>query len=196
MLYSVGKVIMRIVLFFVFRRVVIGQENVPEEGGAIYAVNHRSNWDVVMAGLACPRKLRFMAKSELFQNKLFGGLIRRLGAFPVRRGRGDIGAVRSAVKILSGGEMMLMFPEGRRVRNEEEQQRTDAKAGIALIAATAKVPVIPVYISGKYRWMSKITVVMGEPISLEEYYHQELTIQELQDLSNDILRTMRTLKVK
>lgn len=190
MLYRFGKVVVGAVLHLVFRRKFIGIENVPAEGGAIFAVNHKSYWDVIMAGLACPRPLRFMAKSELFSNKLFGTLIKALGAFPVKRGRGDVGAVRSSMKILANGEIMLMFPEGKRVR---DGRIVDAKPGVAMIASAAKVPVIPVNISGEYKWMSKITLTIGKPITFEEYYDKKLTIQELQELSNDVLKTIRML---
>lgn len=194
MIYSIGRLIVRFVAFFMFRLKIKGRENIPKEGGAIFAVNHRSYWDVIMAGLACPRHLRFMAKSELFRNKFFGGLIRLLGAFPVHRGKGDIGAIKSALTILKNGEVMLMFPEGRRIKNNDEKI-LDAKAGVAMIATRAKVPVIPVYITGKYRWMHKITVNIGKPIAFDAFYGEKLTMQELQQLSNDVLKTMRELKL-
>lgn len=195
MLYRFGRIVVGAVVFLLFRLKIVGRENIPADGGAIFAVNHRSYWDVIMAGLACPRQLHFMAKSELFRNKLFGRLIRQLGAFPVSRGRGDVGAIKSAMKLLSSGEIMLMFPEGKRVRDGQEWL-VDAKPGLALIATTAKVPIIPVYISGKYRWMSKITITIGEPITLEQYYGQKLTIQELQSISSGVLQTMRSLQKK
>jgi 1-acyl-sn-glycerol-3-phosphate acyltransferase len=191
MLYRIGRIIVGAVLHIIFRRRFIGVENVPAEGGVIFAVNHRSYWDVILAGLACPRPLRFMAKSELFSNKLFGSLIRALGAFPVKRGRGDIGAVRSSIKILSDNEVLLMFPEGRRVRGGYV---TDAKPGVAMIATAAKVPVIPVNISGKYKWMNKITVTIGKPITFKDYYDKKLTMQELQNLSNCVLKSIRSLE--
>lgn len=172
----------------------IGKENVPKTEGAILAVNHRSNWDVILAASASPRKLRFMAKSELFKNKLFGGLIKKLGAFPVQRGKGDIGAIKSALGILNKKEIMLMFPEGRRIRKGEHEV-TDAKAGVAMLATRAKVDIIPVYISGQYKFRHKITVVIGEPIKYDDYYDQKLNMETLQNLSNDVLKQMRKLKI-
>ena len=94
----------------------------PAEGPAILAMNHRSNFDPVMAALTCPRQLRFMAKSELFEPKVFGSLIRKLGAFPVHRGKGDLAAIKAAFNIFKAGEVMLMFPEGGRVKRKDARQ--------------------------------------------------------------------------
>lgn len=184
--------IVRIVLFFAFRVKAEGRENIPLKGGAVIAVNHRSNWDVVVTGLMCPRMLRFMAKAELFENKLFGGLIKRLGAFPVRRGRGDVGAVKSALKTLSRNHVMLIFPEGHRMRDGKRAQ--NAKAGVAMIATHAQVPVIPAYIDGEYKWMRKITIIFGKPVTYEKYAGRKLTSEELQSLSNDVLERIYELK--
>jgi 1-acyl-sn-glycerol-3-phosphate acyltransferase len=189
-LYHVGKLVVRIVFFFTFRIRAAGKENIPKDGGAILAVNHRSNWDVIVAGLTCPRTLRFMAKAELFENKLFGTLIKHLGAFPVHRGQGDIGAIRAALKKLREHHVMLMFPEGHRMRR---QGRVKAKPGVAMLAIQAKVPVIPVYLSGEYKWMHRITARYGEPITFEEYYGKKPEPETLQNLSDGILDSIYQL---
>ncbi len=184
--------LVRIALFFSFRIKTVGRENVPKKGGAIIAVNHRSNWDVLIAGVECPRMLRFMAKSELFKNKFFGGLIKRLGAFPVQRGKGDVGAIKGALGILKRNHVMLMFPEGRRMRNGQKAEH--AKAGVGMIAAHANVPVIPVYIAGEYKWMNKITIIFGKPITYEEYTGQKLSSEQVQQLSDDVLHKIYALE--
>lgn len=190
MFYGFAKAVLRFVLFFVFRLKVTGKKNVLKDGGAILAVNHRSCWDPVIVAVACPRRPAFMAKSELFKNKLFARLIKGLGAFPVHRGKGDLGAIKSALTILKQSNLMLMFPEGRRVR---EGERTEPKPGVAMIATHAKVPVIPVRVSGKYRWLGKITVSFGEPIYFDEYYGEKLSVERLQELSNAVMDNIYSL---
>ena len=190
MFYKVCRVILRFVMLFVFRLKFVGQENLPAEGGVIVAFNHKSNFDPVMAGLSCKRKLRFMAKEELFKNPLFGALIKALGAFPVRRGKGDIGAIKASLKILGEGNVMLMFPEGHRIK---DGRMVKAKPGVALIAQRAQVPVVPVCISGEYKWMHKITVTYGKPISLEEYYGQKLEQEKIQQIADNVLDEIRAL---
>lgn len=190
MFYKVCRVIVRFVMLFVFRLKFVGRENVPKEGGVIVAFNHKSNFDPVVAGLSCKRPLCFMAKEELFKNPVFGTLIKALGAFPVRRGKGDIGAIKSSLKILGEGKAMLMFPEGHRIK---DGRKVKAKPGVALIAQRAQVPVVPVCISGEYKWMHKITVTYGKPISLEEYYGQKPEQEKIQQLADNVLDEIRAL---
>lgn len=189
--YNFAKVLVKVFLFFCFRIEKVGLENIPKEGGAILAVNHTSNWDVLVVGTTFPRVMRYMAKAEMFKNKILGGLFRSLGAFPVHRGRGDIGAIKGAFEILNNKQVMLMFPEGKRVK---KNVRTEAKAGVAMIASKVKVPVIPVHIIGDYKWMNKITVVYGKPIEFSQYYDKKVTMDELQRLSNDVLSTIYNLE--
>ena len=177
-------------LHCIFRVKFVGRENVPCDVGAILAVNHRSNWDVLFAGSACPRPLSFMAKSELFKNPVFGWLIKNLGAFPIKRGKGDIGAIKAALGILKDKNIMLIFPEGKRSDGTLEH----AKPGVALIASMAKVPIIPTYISGEYKFMHKITVTFGKSYYLNESSDKRLSQEELQTAADDVLKKIRTLK--
>ncbi len=133
-----------------------------------------------------------MAKSELFRNKLFGGLIKSLGAFPVHRDTGDIGAIKSALSKLGAGEMVLMFPEGRRVTDEKSAK---AKPGAVMLAVRAQVPIQPAYISGKIGFMRKITITYGKPIYYTEHYGEKLSVEQLQSLSDEMMQTIRGLKV-
>lgn len=196
MFYKIALVVCRFILAFAFRIKAVGNENVPLEGGCILALNHRSYLDPVLAALTCKRKARFMAKSELFNNKLFGKLITSLGAFPVQRGKGDIGAIKSTLSMLKEEQLVLMFPEGKRVLSEDDEKITRAKPGAVMIAARAKVPIQPAYISGKVGFMQKLTVTYGEPIYLDEYYDKKLTVEELQEISDKMMKTIRSLKVK
>lgn len=184
MFYRVILAIVRAFMHLVFRLKINGAENMPETGGVVLAVNHRSNWDPVLAGLASPRQLTFMAKEELFKNPLFGGLISRLGAFPVKRGSGDVGAFRAAMKILGNGGVMLIFPQGHRVK---DGSRGKVGAGVTSIAQRSKAPVVPMFISGSYKWMSKMTVNIGKPISLEEYSGKKLTNSEQHEIAEKIM---------
>ena len=93
--FKIIQAVIRVFLFFVFRVKVIGKDNVPMDSGAIFACNHRSNWDAVILGATSPRKPGFMAKAELFKNKVFAALFNALGAFPVQRGKGNIGAIKA-----------------------------------------------------------------------------------------------------
>lgn len=192
MFYKVLVGIIRVLMRLVFRINVIGKENMPKDGGAIIASNHRSNWDPVVVAITTPRKLTFMAKAELFKNKLIADVLKAIGAFPIKRGSGDVGAIKAAITILKNEDAMLIFPEGTRVTDES---KSEAKPGAVMLAIRAKVPVVPVYTSGKYRWFSKVTVTFGKPVYYEEYYGEKLSVEQLQELSNELLATMRSYKV-
>jgi len=141
------------VLKTVFRYRAAGLENVPAEGGFVLAANHLSNFDPWPLGLALfPRRfLRFMAKAELFWFPL-GAIITAGGAFKVRRGERDEGAIRTAVALARDGHAIVMFPEGTR-RTKGLRKRREARwhTGAARIAIEAGVPLVPAGIAGTDR---------------------------------------------
>ncbi len=190
MFYTCILAIVRFLLLFVFRISIKGKENILKTGPFILAVNHKSFLDPVIAALASPRHLSFMAKAELFKIKFFGGFISKLGAFPVHRGTGDINALKTAFKILKSGEPMLIFPEGGRVKPGQTRR---AKSGVVVIAHKMNVPVIPVLIEGEYKWMHKIKVTIGVELSFDEYKDKKLESDELQTLAQGVLDTIYSL---
>jgi 1-acyl-sn-glycerol-3-phosphate acyltransferase len=153
-----------------FRLRATGLENVPEEGGAVLAANHSSNFDPWPLGLPLfPRRhLRFMAKSELYWFPL-RYLIDAVGAFPVRRGERDTEAIRTAVELCRGGEIVVMFPEGtRRRKGMRKKWEARAHTGAARIARDAGVPLVPAAISGTHRLarLGPLRVVYGAPVEV------------------------------
>lgn len=190
-IFKIIKEIIRFFLFFVFRIKIYGKENMPKDTGIIVAINHRSNWDVLIAGSCSPRRLGFMAKSELFKNKAFGWLISKLGAFPVQRGKGDISAIKAALTRLRNNDVVAMFPEGKRVKANED---VSAKPGAVMLATRAGVPIVPIKIKGKYRWLSKISVIIGEPIYYADYSGEKISVEQLQLLSDSLLKTIKQLE--
>ena len=135
------------------------------------------------------RKLHFMAKKELFDIFLLGGIIAWSGAFPVNRGKGDVGAVKAAVSALKSGKAVAMFPEGKRVKKGEVHK---AKAGIALIANLADCPILPIGISGEYKPFSKITIRIGKAFRINEE-RKKLEAEDLQQISTEILNKILAL---
>lgn len=190
MFYRFVLAIARFLLLFFFRIETVGIENVPKIGGVIYAANHKSCYDPIVIAASSKRQLTFMGKKELFKFKPFGYILKSLGAFPVNRGKGDIGAVKTGLTILKQEKVMMIFPEGKRV---DEDEKVPAKPGVAMFAIHAMVPVVPIKIEGKYRFMHKIRIIFGKPISFDEFYGKKLTSEELQALSQNILDTIYAL---
>jgi 1-acyl-sn-glycerol-3-phosphate acyltransferase len=148
-----------------------GLENLPD-GGFVLAANHASNFDPWPLGTPfLPRRqLRFMAKSELF-NPLLAPLLRATGAFKVRRGEGDIDAMRRAVELVRAGEIVVMFPEGTRQRKGLHKKHiARPHNGAARIALTAGAPLVPAAISGTDRLsrLGPLRVSYGPPLDLSD----------------------------
>jgi 1-acyl-sn-glycerol-3-phosphate acyltransferase len=153
-LYGLVRLIVVVLLRFWFRVRVEGAENVPESGPAVIAPNHKSLMDPFFVGIATPRQVRFMAKAELFRGPL-GWFIRRLGAFPVRRGGGDTEAIETARAILQDGGLVVVFPEGTRV--DEPDALGAPRRGAGRLAVETGAPIVPAAITGTARlWLGPI----------------------------------------
>ena len=145
---------------------VDGIENIPAEGGFILCSNHVSARDPFYLAVRCRTRLfHFMAKAELFKNKLVAAFMRGLESFPVERGSSDLNAVRTALKLVNDGHGLGLFPQGTRSRDNTP---TPMLTGASMIALRAGAPVIPVYIGGPYRPFRKIQVSFGAPIDFSD----------------------------
>src|SRR5690606_24206910 len=113
---------------------------VPPTGGALLASNHQSYLDPPLLGAKLTRAMAYLAKSELFENPAFGWLIRSLNAFPVKQGRGDVGAMKESIRLLQQGWLLNMFPEGSRTPDGKIHP---AQKGAGLMIRRAGVPVVP-----------------------------------------------------
>jgi len=156
------------------RIVMDGTHHVPRSGGVMLAVNHVGYVDFVYGGLAANpsgRKVRFMAKRELFDHRWTGPLMRSLHHIEVDRGAG-VASYRTAVDYLRAGEAVGIFPEATISRAMELKE---FKTGAVRIATTAGVPVVPVVLWGTQRMMTKdhprdfsrgttIVIRIGEPL--------------------------------
>lgn len=164
--YEVIKWLIRTYGKLAFRVTITGLEHLPAEGAVIVASNHVTGWDPPLLGVLLPRPIHYMAKEELFRNKLFGAVLRALGAFPVKRGATDIGSVKQALKLLREGKVFGIFVEGTRSRSGELQE---AKGGAAMFALKTKAPVVPSHITaGPKGWRRRIEIQLGPPIEADD----------------------------
>jgi 1-acyl-sn-glycerol-3-phosphate acyltransferase len=160
-----------------FRLRARGVETLPP-GGFVLAANHTSNFDPWPLGLPLypRRQLRFMAKQELF-NPVLSPILKAAGAFPVRRGEGDLEAIRQAVELVRAGEIVVMFPEGtRRRKGLRKKHEARAHTGAARIALTADAPLVPAAIKGTDRLtrLGPLRVAYGNPVPLDDLRDVEL----------------------
>jgi len=153
-----------------FKLNIQGKEKIPKKGGLVIAANHRSYLDPIVVALVTPRKMNFMAKKELFTNPIFGYLIHKLGAFPLKRDNLDKSAYQKALRVLKEGRILTLFPEGTRSLTGKLGK---LKEGPVRLAICSKVPIIPVVITGTEKALppgrklirpGKIKVNVGNPI--------------------------------
>lgn len=179
-----------------------GEENIPLEGGAILAINHTSYLDFALAGTAAlptKRYVRFMAKKELFDNKVAGPLLRGMHHINVDRNNGSASFV-SALQALNSGEIIGIFPEGTISTSFEIKQ---LKSGAVRLAISAGVPIVPTIVWGGQRIYTKgvkpsfkrgktpIAVLFGETISYSPDVDIEVAESGLRDVMVQMLRQVQ-----
>ena len=168
-LYKFVQFVFIPVLSVFYKLKVHGLENLPSDGRIILCSNHISNLDPVFLGMIVKRQIFFMAKEELFRFKFFGNFLKKLGAFPVKRGKGDVSALNNAKKILSNGNILGIFIEGTRSKTGELLK---PKPGAAMLSQATASRVIPVCIktsnNKKVRFFSKIYISFGKVVEFSD----------------------------
>ena len=169
-LYQFLKAIVSPIYRLLFNVRVIGRENVPTEGGVLLCPNHLAAVDVISIGAVCPRQITCIAKKELFEIPVLGGLVKALGAVKIDRGGADVGAIKAAVSAIESGKTVVIFPQGHRCPGVNLAS-TQIRHGAGLIAYYAKCNVVPVCINikgGKYSLFRKTEIIYGKPIKYSE----------------------------
>ncbi|TVQ55281.1 MAG: 1-acyl-sn-glycerol-3-phosphate acyltransferase [Phycisphaerales bacterium] len=165
-----------LLLLKVFYRIrLIGKEHIPETGPAIFIANHQSFLDPCIVGvLTMDRPFSSLARASLFRNPFFAWVIRQLGAVPIKQGRGDAGALRTALGELEAGRTVLLYPEGSRTPDGRVHE---FQRGVLLLIKKAKAPIIPIALEGAHdvwpigrsmpRLTGRLAVKADEPIDPE-----------------------------
>jgi 1-acyl-sn-glycerol-3-phosphate acyltransferase len=154
-----------------FRMEIGGAERIPTTGPCILAANHESIVDPYVLGVVTGRAIHFMAKNELWRNRLTRLIMEGFGAFPVERGTGDHAALGRAGQLLAGGEVLGIFPQGTCL----PRRRRPYLRGAARLALATGSPLVPVCIVGTERLLRppktkvglpKIRILVGRPIAV------------------------------
>lgn len=195
MWYSVCCSVVRGVLTLVcgLKFTVYGKEYIPRSGGFILASNHTSNLDPLVLGISCFRQLNYMAKEELFRNRFFRAILFSVGAFPVKRGTADLGAIRTAFSRVKKGGGLLLFPQGGR---RPLTDTADPEPGVGMLCQRMGVPVIPAFVEGSDTALPAgasrivrgvtVTVRFGPAMMAEKS-------RDYQQISNRIMKEIRGL---
>lgn len=167
-----------------------GREHLPETGAYLLAPNHSSYVDPFVLARPQKRRFRYMAKSTMFEKPFMRGYLKGVGAFPIRRGKGDVFAMELARRLLADGAAVVVFPEGTRYRQSLELG--PPRRGFARLALESKVPVVPAALwgikrrelYGRRRWQRpKATVIYGEPM---DFSHLELNAENVELVRDEV----------
>ncbi|WP_062107498.1 lysophospholipid acyltransferase family protein [Bacillus niameyensis] len=156
---------------------------IPSEGSYIVTCTHKGWLDVVILGICLPHPIHFMAKQELFKNKIVASFLSKINAFPVNRENPSPSSIKVPIKLLKSGEVVGIFPSGTRTVED-----VSLKRGAVTIANLAQVPIIPAAYEGPsdlkgFLKLRKATIIFGEPFYVKTSSKEELvTFTEL--LSN------------
>jgi 1-acyl-sn-glycerol-3-phosphate acyltransferase len=166
--YTFVRIVVSLPTLLIYRVREIGRENVPKTGPLILAPNHFSQMDHFFIGLYLRRKIRFMAKSQMFGPRVLTYVYKHGGVIPVRRGHHDEEAFKTAFTVLGQGGMLLIYAEGGRSRSGE---LGEPKPGVGRLGLESGAPIVPVAIygsAGVRRWkrlrFPRVTVQYGEPL--------------------------------
>jgi 1-acyl-sn-glycerol-3-phosphate acyltransferase len=184
-----------------------GRRNVPKRGAVILAPNHVSLFDPPLVGCSSPRRVTTMGKAELFDKKWFGlkifpYIIQHMATFPVKRGAPDRRAMRRAAQVLKDGEALVIFPEGTRTRSGE---LGPGEIGLAMIAHSAKAPIVPMYLKGTDAALSPIAkkkgvrlfkteVHFGQPLYFEDEYSRKADRATRQAITDRVMQEIANLR--
>ncbi|WP_405020127.1 1-acyl-sn-glycerol-3-phosphate acyltransferase [Kitasatospora sp. NBC_00070] len=206
MINLITKLVLKPVAKAVYRPVIEGLENVPRDGGVILASNHLSFIDSVVIPLTAPRRVYFLAKAEYFtgtglKGALSRALFKALNAVPVERGeiKTAQAALDSALEILREGKAFGIYPEGTRSLDGRLYR---GKTGVAWLALTAGVPVVPVALEGpadilpvgkRIPRLRKVTVRFGEPLHFDELHGQARSARARREVTDQVMAAIHQL---
>lgn len=195
MIYSIAKIILKVLFAIGLRMRVEGAENIPAEGPLVIASNHLSLLDPPVIGVASTRKVHFMAKQELFV-PILGDLYKILGAFPVRRGGADRAAIKHGIDILKNNQVLAIFPEGTRSKTGKLGK---AEPGALMMASKALATIVPCCVVGtdfrrQGKIWPKVTVRFGKPI----YFPADAVVNKefLHDMTEDLMQHIAKLQAE
>lgn len=191
MYFIIRKVIIFIVCKILFRVEYKNEEILKKYDKCLICPNHSRIYDPIFI---YPKisNMYGMAKSELFKHKLLANFLEFHNIFPVDRENTDAKSLRKALKLLKENDKikLLIFPEGKVLKNKEE--RGIVKNGAVYIAAIANVPIIPIYITARPRYFSKVVVKFGKPI-----FYDKLQLKDknkIKDTSKQLLKEIYNLE--
>jgi 1-acyl-sn-glycerol-3-phosphate acyltransferase len=191
--HPIGNFLMKILFRLLLKLDVQGMEHVPRRGALVVVLNHSSFLDPAIVSAIARPDVFGMTKVEMFTDSYFGIILRLYGAFPVRRGEGDFGAMKHALRILEANHTLLMTPEGTRTKTGVMKE---AHEGLALILLKKPAPIVPIAVWGgarqafirnlKHLHRAPFCVRIGQPLQLKPV-EGKITREIQREIIDDIM---------
>lgn len=163
---AVIKFLIHLFYEIVFRLEKVNEKNVPTDEPIIVCANHLNTWDAVAIVCCSKRRIRFIAKEDLFNNGFLNWIAHVFDVIPIKRGMRDMEAMKRCIKALKDGEAIGLFPEGTRKGLEKGAK---VQNGAAYMALKTNVRVVPIGIQGSFKPFTKVKLYYGEPLDLNKY---------------------------
>ncbi len=199
-LYKFAQVLIRCICRINGGLIVEGRENIPPEGGLIIAANHISYVDPPLLGAVLPRRATFMARRGLFEMPLLRWVMKQT-AIPVDRQKTRPSTIKEAVMRLKKGEVVVLFPEGRR---SDTGELLEGKRGVGMLISLSGVPVVPALVQGTdrmlpvdARWLkrARVMIVFDRPIYYTSIHEKDRPAHLLyEDISGKIMAAIGELQ--
>lgn len=201
MLYELVVPIGKLGFRVLFRLRVVGLENVPRHGPGLICSNHCSYLDPMLAAVVLPRKVYSVSRKEMYEQRMLGPFIRRLGAVRIdREALADKGALQAMLAIMDHGDLCMIYPEG--TRSPDGRLQTPHN-GAAFLAVKSGAPVIPMAVIGSYEcWprqrkfprLGHITLRIGQAVTYRLPPERQSLKEDLTAISADIMSRIRVLQ--
>lgn len=172
---------------------VVHPERIPASNGYVLVANHQNIMDPFYVGSIIPQQPFFMAKQEAFEHWFLGWILRKLEAFPVKRGATDMKSIRYGLQVLQENKVLGIFPEGGR---KQDKDFGDLKLGAAYFSKKGGRPIVPMYISGSEKALprgrgfprpAKLRIFVGQPLDPNDY-------TDYKEMGIDLSRALQSLQ--
>ena len=166
-IYRILKPVVKAYIKVFYNPKVIGIENIPKEGPVVLAGNHKSNIDPLLVCTENKRLVHFLAKKELYKNPILRKFMENVGTIQIDRDKNDTNAIKDAIKNLKKGEIIGIFPEGKR-NMDKSKILLPLKQGTVSLAKKTNSTLIPFAITGNYKiFRSDIKLIFGKSIDMD-----------------------------
>ena len=174
---------------------VLHKERIKNPARKIITSNHYTNADVLIYDFKFAKKFRYMAKIELFKNKLFGLFLKGMGAFPVHRDKISIAEYKQTLKLIQSNKPVFIFPEGTRNKQGSEEM-LDVKTGIITFASKGEADIIPMVMYRPPKLFRKNYILVGEPFKIIAENPKRLTKEETKSNLERYEKVMQDLRIE